>query len=61
MLLNCVPHYLGFDHVSRQDVVNKHSSPLAQRLLSGQSDTVVLVVDGTYLYVEVCKIHLFSQ
>jgi hypothetical protein len=61
MLLNFVPHYLGFDHVSRQDVINKHSSPLAQRLLSEKPDTVVLVIDGTYLYVQVCKIHLSSQ
>ena len=53
MLLNFVPYYLGFNHISRQDVINNHSSPLATRLLTEQPNTAVLVIDGTYLYVQV--------
>ena len=56
MLSNFVPHYLGFNHISRQDVINNHSSPLATRLLTKHSNTAVLVIDGTYLYIQVCNV-----
>ncbi|CAF2201363.1 unnamed protein product [Rotaria magnacalcarata] len=55
MILNFVPHHLGFNHISRQDVISSHSSPLATRLLTDQPNTVVLVIDGTYLYIQVRK------
>jgi hypothetical protein len=60
MLTNFVPHYLGFNHISRQEVIHKHSSPLATQLLSDKPNTVVLVIDGTYLYIQVCNVHLCS-
>jgi hypothetical protein len=56
MLSEFVPRYLGFDNISRQDVINNYSSPLATKLLSEKPNTVVLVVDGTYLYVQVCHV-----
>ncbi len=59
MLSNFVPRYLGFSSISRQEVINNHSSPLATRLLTDNQDTVVLVVDGTYLYVQVRNVSLF--
>ncbi|CAF4394174.1 unnamed protein product, partial [Rotaria sordida] len=49
-----VPQYLGFQSISRQDVINTYSPPLATRLLSEDMNTVVLVADGTYLYLQVC-------
>ncbi|CAF2578622.1 unnamed protein product [Rotaria sp. Silwood2] len=55
MLSNFVPCYLGFNHISREDVIYNHSSPLATRLLSEKPNTVVLAIDGTYLYVQVCN------
>ncbi|CAF3180128.1 unnamed protein product [Rotaria sp. Silwood2] len=48
-----VPQYLGFQSISRQDVINTYSSPLATRLLSEDMNTVVLVADGTYSYLQV--------
>ncbi|CAF2730030.1 unnamed protein product [Rotaria sp. Silwood2] len=56
MISNFVPYYLGFNHISRQDVIYNHSSTLATRLLTHQPDTAILVVDGTYLYVQVRNI-----
>lgn len=53
MLSHFVPHYLGFAHISRHDVINNYSSPLATRLLTEQPNTAILVIDGTYLYVQV--------
>ena len=48
-----VPHRLGFNHISRQDVIDLHTCPLATNLLADQagpchSDTR----DGTYIYFQ---------
>ncbi|CAF4500569.1 unnamed protein product [Rotaria sp. Silwood2] len=45
MLTHFVPHYLGFNHISRQEVIDNHSSPLATQLLTDKPNTVVLVID----------------
>jgi hypothetical protein len=61
MLTNFVPSYLGFNHISRQDVVHNHSSPLTTPLLTEQPNTDVLGIDGTYLYIQICNIYFLSQ
>jgi hypothetical protein len=48
-----VPHHLGLDHLTRQDVIDKHTSPIASRLLTEGRDPCILVLDGTYLYIQV--------
>lgn len=48
-----VPRHLGLDHLTRQDVINKHTSPIASRLLTEGRDPCILVLDGTYLYIQV--------
>ena len=53
MLPHFVPYYLGFNHIPRQEVTNNHSSPLATQLLTDKPNIVVLVIDGTYLYIQV--------
>ena len=53
MLTRFVPYYPSFNHISRQEVINNRSSPLASQLLTDKPNTVVLVVDGTYLYRQV--------
>lgn len=55
MVSNFVPRYVGFNNITRQDIIDHHSSGLATRLLSADLNSVVLVVDGTYLYVQVCS------
>jgi hypothetical protein len=55
-----VPHYLGFNRISRQDVINNPSSPLAHRLLTEEANTAVLVIDSTYLYIQVCYVYFLS-
>jgi hypothetical protein len=61
MLSNFVPRYLGFNHISRQDVIHNHSSPLATQLLTEQPNTAVLVIDGTYLYIQVYNVYFLTQ
>ena len=43
-----VPLYVGFNNITRYDVINRYSSPLATHLLSSNPQALVLVVDGTY-------------
>ena len=42
-----VPQYLGLNHLSRQDVIDKHTSPIASRLLTEGRDPCILGLDGT--------------
>jgi hypothetical protein len=60
MISEFVPLYVGFNNITRQDIINNHSSPLATRLLSADPNSVVLVIDGTYLYMQVCSIRITS-
>ena len=48
-----VPNYLGLAHITRQEVIKKHTSPIATRLLSENRNPCILVLDGTYLYIQV--------
>ena len=48
-----VPRYLGLAHITRQDVINKHTSPIGSRLLAEDRDQCILVFDGTYRYIQV--------
>ncbi|CAF4595829.1 unnamed protein product, partial [Rotaria socialis] len=48
-----VPRYLGFQHISRQDVIDKHTRPLAARLFTKPGDNnAILILDGTYVYAQ---------
>ena len=45
------PLYIGFQHISRNEVINLHTRPLAQTLFGNiENDTAILVIDGTYVY-----------
>ena len=48
-----VPYNLGFNHVSREKVITQYTRPLAKMILANNSnDVVILVLDGTYVYVQ---------
>lgn len=53
LVQNFVPHYLGLAHLTRQDVIDTHTSPIASRLLTEGRNPCILVLDGTYLYIQV--------
>lgn len=46
-----VPSNLGFSHVSREEVINNHTRVLAQSLLAENNEQAILVLDGTYIYI----------
>ncbi|XP_033730151.1 uncharacterized protein LOC117319467 [Pecten maximus] len=56
-----VPSYLGFKHISRDDVITKHTRPLAQTLFGGLMKPAILVIDGTYIYIQKSGQYLFQR
>lgn len=49
-----VSNNVGFAHISRNDIIRQHTSSIAQRLEGDDdADTTAVVVDGTYLYIQV--------
>ena len=54
ILKSFVPYNLGFGHVKRQDVIDHHTTTIARELMcGGDSNTAIVVVDGTYIYIQV--------
>jgi hypothetical protein len=54
ILKTFVPNHLGFGHVTRQDVIDHHTTTIARELMSGGStSTAIAVFDGTYIYIQV--------
>ena len=49
LIRHFVPSYLGLAHMTRQDVIDKHTSPIANHLLTEGWNPCILVLDGTYL------------
>ncbi|XP_062581928.1 uncharacterized protein LOC134243712 [Saccostrea cucullata] len=47
-----VPQNIGFCHVSRQEVINQHTRPLAESLFGGTGNQALLVIDGTYIFIQ---------
>lgn len=49
---NFVPKYHGYNHISREDILQKHSSDYFSKMLNTNDDNLVLILDGTYFYIE---------
>ena len=48
-----VPKYLGFSHLTRRELIDNHTRPLAKLLLDqGEEDKAIIVLDGTYICVQ---------
>ncbi|CAF3126185.1 unnamed protein product [Rotaria sp. Silwood2] len=48
-----VPLNLGFNHISRREIIEQHTSGIARDLMcDGKSDKAIIVVDGTYVYIQ---------
>jgi hypothetical protein len=45
-------HYIGFNHVTRQSVLDNHQTALATDLFTTSRDQVCILMDGTYLYIQ---------
>ncbi|CAF4399836.1 unnamed protein product [Rotaria socialis] len=49
-----VPDNLGFGHVTREDVIGRHTAAIARELMCGgdSTDTTIIIIDGAYLYIQ---------
>jgi hypothetical protein len=43
-----VPLYLGFESITREQIIKDHTRPLAKTLLGGDDDGLILVIDVTF-------------
>ena len=62
LMTNFVPSNLGFSHITREEIIHSHTRPLAQQLLSDiTSAPAILVLDGTYIYIQKSGNYTFSR
>ena len=47
-----VPRHLGFRHIDRNAVLREHQTMIATRLMTERDDQIIIVTDGTYLFVQ---------
>ena len=58
---NFAPHYVGFNHISREEVLSHHQTAIANKLLTTQPDQVCVALDGTYLYIQKSSNNTFQR
>lgn len=62
MMDQFVSSYLGFRHISHAAFVANHTTPIAKQLFGGNEENVaVLVLDGTYVYIQKSSHHRFQK
>lgn len=53
-----VSRNVGLDHVNRDEIIHQHTASIARKLLcDDDQETAIVVVDGTYLYIQVRTIY----
>ncbi|CAF3200987.1 unnamed protein product [Rotaria sp. Silwood2] len=52
LLQSFVPQHLGFQHISRNNIIKNHTRSLAKNLLADGKDVAILILDGTYIYCQ---------
>ena len=49
-----VPYNLEFSYISCREVINRHTTSIAKRLMCGNdNDTAVIIINSTYIYIQV--------
>jgi hypothetical protein len=46
------PNYIGFEHITRDTIADKHTTDLAKTLFGGSHNPAILIIDGTYSYIQ---------
>jgi len=52
LLKDFVPYHIGFEHIERETILKHHQTYIASKLMADKDDQVIVVMDGTYLYVQ---------
>jgi len=45
-------NYIGFNHITRDEIIQNLTRYLAKTLFGGHEDPAILVLDGTYFYIQ---------
>ena len=49
-----VPYNLRFSHISRHEIIDRHTTNIAKQLMcDNDNDTAVIIIDSTYIYIQV--------
>ncbi|XP_051159163.1 uncharacterized protein LOC127280299 [Leptopilina boulardi] len=56
-----VRRFLGIEHISRDEVINKHTTKIAKTLFTNNEDEAILVADGTYVYIQKSSNYSFQR
>ena len=61
LLKDFVPYHLGFQHIDRKTVLENQQTPVASQLMTDRDDQVIVVMDGTYLFVQKSSNNQFQR
>jgi len=61
LMSSFVPQYLGIDHVSPESIIKDHTTSMAKTLFAGGKDVCILVVDGTYMFIQKSSNYSFQR
>ena len=48
----CTPNYIGFEHITRYTIADKHTTDLAKTIFGGPHNPAILIIDVTYIYIQ---------
>ena len=51
-----VPAFLGFNHITRQEIIDKHTTVFAKTLFGSSQDVAITIADGTYIKFTLRKV-----
>ncbi|XP_065939474.1 uncharacterized protein, partial [Magallana gigas] len=62
LMKDFVPLHIGFQHISHEDFVSRHTTPLSKQLFSSHDDdAAIIVLDGTYVYIQKSSNYTFQR
>ena len=61
LIKDFVPNHIGLSRIQREAVIHKHTTAIANELLTHKADQVCLVMDGTYLCIQKSSVRAFQH
>lgn len=61
LLEDFVPYHLGFTHIERNSVLRHHQTSISSKLWVDRDDQVIIVMAGTYLFVQKSRDNKFQR
>lgn len=61
LMQSFVPKFLGTSHISREKLISDHTRNTAKYLFANGQNVCILVVDGTYIYIQKSSNYTFQR